>query len=138
MGKHTAEWFPKSRAVERKQQRRSTRAFQPVPDRSARIAVQWFSRCGLSNAEIEKATQLKHHFVWTWAQRTTPEPQGKRGPAPLIGEKLAEKMKRSIVKVRFKASHHLLVHAPKNPRTGEPISVRSITRALHRVGALEV
>jgi hypothetical protein len=52
--------------------------------------------------------------------------------------KLANKMKRSIIKVRFKAAHHLLDLAPTNPHTGKPITTRTITRALHSVDAISV
>jgi hypothetical protein len=111
---------------------------QAIHDADARRVVQWFSRCGHSVSEIERRTGLRHSFVWTWAQRQTPEILAGRGRPRLIGQEQGVALKKSIVKVRFAAARHLLPDAPKNPRTGRKVSVRTLERTMHRAGSISV
>jgi transposase len=128
----------RSRPLPRTQHRRSVGGYQPVPNRAARIAVQWMSSCGLNNPEIEKRLGLDHKFVWTWAKRTSAETLPGRGRKKLISKATGLAMKRSIVKVRFKTARSCLSLAPCNPALGKKVSTRTINRALHDAGAISV
>eukprot|EP00658_Telonema_sp_P-2_P071069 TRINITY_DN60393_c0_g1_i1.p1 TRINITY_DN60393_c0_g1~~TRINITY_DN60393_c0_g1_i1.p1 ORF type:complete len:371 (-),score=36.65 TRINITY_DN60393_c0_g1_i1:26-1138(-) len=115
-----------------------SRGLGDVYKRQARQVVQWFSACGMCNAEIERRTGLSHNFVWTWAQRSASDNAGPSGPAPMISRALAKRLKKAIVKVRFGAAHMLRGKTPVNPSTGKRVSARTIQRALNAAGAISV
>jgi hypothetical protein len=110
-------------------------AFTPIASDTARIVVQWYRDSGMSRAETIIRTELDPGMVRRWWKREGTTTMPGRGPKALINREGAQKLKKAIIKIRFMTPSKV-ANKVKNPRTGNKVNPRTISRAIKSVGAV--